>query len=206
MCYSAEASTYAFFMNAIGCLLLSQTDPALGAFFFFVGLMQLFDLVFWLNQSNLSKTNWIATKSAMITNHLQPVVLACLLVYLKGISLSINTKTLLLAYIICVTIYSINAWYLTSHTLVTNKSYPSLYWEWNDLPGSSIVYSLFLVCLVAMCYEGFESPVNLVMSIFAVASFFLSAYYYKGRTAVGRFWCYFASYAPILLLAIIKAF
>ncbi len=206
MCYSAEASAYAFFINTVGCLLLMQSEPALGLFFMFVGLMQLFDLVFWLNQSDVSSKNWFATKSAMIINHLQPVVLAWLLVYFKGTSLSLNSLTLLLAYVVCVSIYTINAWSLTSHTLVTQKSYPSLYWEWNDLPGSSVVYSLFLVCLVALSYDGFEYPLNLVISLFAIISFFLSAYYYKGRTAVGRFWCYFAAYAPLLLLAIVKAF
>jgi hypothetical protein len=206
MCYSAKASAYAFVTNCVGSLLLMQFHPALGGFFMFVGLMQLFDLIFWLNQEEGSTTNWVATKSAMITNHLQPVVFALLLLRVNGTTFSASTKTLLVAYIICASIYSLNAWLHTSHTVVTNKSYPSLYWEWNNLPGSSIVYSLLLTCFVALSLEGFQFPLNIALSIFTVVSFFLSAYYYKGQTAVGRFWCYFAAYAPLLLLVFMKAF
>lgn len=207
MCYSAEASTYAFVFSSVSSLLLMQVEPALGAFFLFVGLMQLFDLVFWLNQDQSgSRINWVTTKVAMIANHLQPVVLAWMLMYFRDTQLSVETQTLLLTYVICIIIYTALAWRHTSYTKVTEKSYPSLYWEWNDMPGSSLVYALFLMSLVALIWEGFAYPVNIIMSALSVISFFLSAYYYKGRTAVGRFWCYFASYAPLLVLAMIKSF
>ena len=58
----------------------NKTNKILAIFFAFIGLMQLFDWIFWENQNisnqNEKLINFIFTKIAMFVNHLQPIVLA----------------------------------------------------------------------------------------------------------------------------------
>ena len=92
MCYSLEVSRNSFLINVISCFMLfnfSKNNNAkiLSLFFLFIGFMQLFDWIFWNNQDTFNEkkmiVNKIFTKIAMIFNHLQPIVLALLLMYYK---------------------------------------------------------------------------------------------------------------------------
>jgi small-conductance mechanosensitive channel len=167
----------------------------------FVSLMQLYDILFWLYLSK-NKINYWTTKIAMITNHLQPIILALLILYIAKKKLNIYILGILVLYIIAFIIYSYIAWNKISYTLVDSRSEPSLFWEWNNLDGSISVlfYGLYLLLVCALFYNGFEWPLNFICIGIVLVSYVLSFYYYKGQTSVGRFWCYFAGYIPLLLI------
>jgi hypothetical protein len=165
----------------------------------FVSIMQLYDILFWLNLSE-NKINYWTTKLAMITNHLQPIILALLLVYVAKKKLNKYVIVVVAIYIIACIIYSYNAWNKISYTLVDKKSDPSLFWQWNHLYGSMQFYTLYILVVCLLFYNGFEWPLNFICIAIVLVSYILSAYYYKGKTSIGRFWCYFAGYLPLLLI------
>jgi len=202
MCYSSDASRVSFSVNLITSYILytySKTEYSkiFALFFAFVGLMQLYDLIFWENLSE-NNINYIFTKIAMISNHLQPIILA-LLIYMISGKLESLSKIIIIIYSLFALVYSINTYKNINYTLVSKESSPSLYWQWNDQPYAEIVYTLFLMSLVILCFENFEYPINTIFVLITILSFILSSYYYKGQS-IGRFWCYFSSYIPLLLL------
>ena len=207
MCYTAGASIAAFLVNACTSLVLMRYDAALGLFFLFVGLMQLYDFVFWTHQGVAepdASVNFWVTKLAMLTNHLQPFVLALLIAYVKRRRLGPVALGLLGLYALFIVPYSVRAWRTVSYTRVDAQSYPSLHWGWNSMPGCFVPYALHLAAMVALFWVGFDWPINAMLAAVCLVSFVLSYHYYKGRTAAGRFWCYFACYIPLLVVLVIR--
>ena len=200
MCYTFNASLWSFITSTIFSIILMRFNTVLGGYFLFVGLMQLYDLIFW---SHLSKNNinYVATKMAMISNNFQPVVLGLLLIFTK-VKLNKFTLILFVIYLITSIIYSIYSWKI-SYTLVSPSSIPSLYWEWNNLPGSSYYYSFYLIITVLLLYDGFTWPLNYILIGIMSVSFIFSYYNFKQEFSTGRFWCYFTGFIPVLVLLII---
>jgi hypothetical protein len=228
MCYSEEQSRKSFVINIITCYALytyknTPTYKILALFFGFVGFMQLFDIIFWNNQNikdpEQANINYTATKLAMFFNHVQPIVFGYLIYLFTG-QLGQFSKIILLIYTVTIILYSLNTFNKIKYTLVhkvsirdTNDLFfpypdddiikPSLKWEWNMQEYNVPIYLTFLLTLVILSYENFNYPFNIVLTFINVFTFVLSAYYYKGQS-VGRFWCKFAAWAPLLFILIDK--
>ena len=209
MCYTSSTSIKAFIIGVVSSLLLITLDfknknvdtnksyKIIGYFFLFVTLMQLYDAIFW-NNPPPTNTNKITTKLAMITNHLQPIVLG-LLIYYFNRNMEETSKIALIVYTICITLYTINAWNKVEYTTVSNRSNPSLDWEWNHQYGAPIVYFIFLVTLIILFYQNVKVG-GILAAILTLVSFLFSLYKYQIKAASGRFWCYFAAFAPVIFL------
>lgn len=215
MCYTSSTSIKAFIIGVVSSLLLVSISSfstslssseiksykIIGYFFLFVTLMQLYDAIFWnyppTNKSN-TRINSITTKLAMLTNHLQPIILGLLIYYFNG-SLATGSKMVLLFYIICITIYSVSLWNKVTTTTVTERSNPSLDWSWNHQSGAPFVYFIFLVTLVLLFYQNVKIGGKLA-AFLTLISFLFSLYKYQIKAASGRFWCYFAAFAPVIFL------
>jgi hypothetical protein len=213
MCYSKEVSQRSFIINVITCYILynyksdNNTHKILALFFAFVGLMQLFDWIFWEHQSeNGKRVNFIFTKIAMIANHLQPIILATLLYIFNG-KLAIVSKITILFYTIVILHYTtnLNIDYTLVKTVKTksDKVKTSLYWQWNSAHNSYLVYTIFLITLSVLSFENFNYPMNIILVFINLSSFFLANFYYKSEY-VGRFWCETASIIPLILLILNK--
>lgn len=228
MCYSEEQSRKSFVINLITCYALynyknSPTYKILALFFGFVGLMQLFDIIFWTNQNikdeKQAKLNYITTKIAMFVNHLQPIVLA-LLIYVFTGKLGQMSTIIVTIYSIVIIFYTISAYKNIKYTLVEKVSIrdtndllfpypdddeirPSLKWDWNIQENAIVVYLIFLSTLMLLSYENFKYPFNIVLTFINIFTFVLSAYYYKGKS-LGRFWCKFAAWVPLLFILLDK--
>lgn len=216
MCYSERASINAAIIGFVSSFLLyKESDQKLfqqlALFFAFVTLMQIYDAIFWrslIDRGGENNVNFITTKIAMITNHLQPIVLGILInmiIPLNGLS-----KIMLYVYTIIITIYSITAFNKISYTKVSKKSSPSLDWEWNtlDLKNSIInpgfVYALFLTTVCVICLQ-LPDPINYIMILINLSTFFFSKFTYK-NTEIGRMWCHIAAYVPLLVLVFKKIY
>lgn len=213
MCYSAEASRNIFILNLISSIILfnyksrSNTNKIIALCFAFVGTMQLLDWILWTHQNikdkNEALVNYVTTKVAMIVNHMIPIVCAFIIYFYKG-KLGLYSQFILFIYIILIIMYSINVYYVISYTLT--KEY-SLYWEWNYIYNlSSItVYTVFLFSLVILSYENIDYPTNIILAFIAIVSFILAGYYWKS-IAIGRFWCKFSAFIPLIfyVLAFLK--
>jgi hypothetical protein len=157
--------------------------------------MQYYDVIFWLNQKK-NPTNFIATKLAMITNHLQPIIYAYLIS--KQYTISIYNKILLFIYTAFAILYSINAYKKIDYTLVTKQTSPVLFWEWNHVTNYDSFYTLFVLVLVLFSLE-LPYPFNWLMLILNGASFLFSRFTMK-REVMGKYWCILASYLPLTFI------
>jgi hypothetical protein len=221
MCFTKEVSLTAFVINVIFSVLLfnsnSKNDELkiMALFFAFVGLMQLYDYIFW---SNPSKTtiNKITTKLAMLTNHIQPIVLGLLILFYKN-SIEQSSKIVLLIYTVVAILYTINIYDKVNYTETENincedpeeiapdvcKQKQYLNWEWNEQEYNNIIYTLFILALCFLSFNNFSHPLNLVLVLFTIITFFMSYLNYK-TTGIGRFWCYFASFIPLILFILFR--
>jgi len=205
MCYSDDISMVAFLVNLVGSIILLERCPALGIFMAFVGCMQLFDYIFWKNPCE-NRVNYVTTKVAMLFNHLQPFVLVLALFFVSAPHrppFRPLTRILVLLYATAVIPYTVLAWNNVEYTLVREKSRPGLQWDWNIQPGAKVVYAIFLCCLAAVALLEIPLfPLNVLFSFFVVLSFFVTIVLHKSVGTVGRFWCHYAAYSPLLLAAI----
>lgn len=213
MCFTKEVSLFAFIINVISAFLLyklsDNKELKIAALFFaFVGLMQLYDYIFWINQEKNS-INKITTKFAMVTNHLQPIVLGLLIYYFKGV-VDTCSKNLLISYIIAISVYTLYNFNKVNYTFIEKcdsthikdekKCHKkSLSWEWNQKEYNNLVYFIFLLTICVLSMNNFSQPLNYILTSFALITFFVSFFNYKNNS-IGRFWCYFASFIPAILL------
>jgi len=219
MCYSEEQSKVSLIINIITCYVLythknsTPTHKILALFFAFVGIMQLFDIIFWRNQNIQhpyeAYINYTTTKIAMFFNHFQPIILAYLIYTFKN-TLGHTSKNILPIYSIIILFYTIYTYNNIKYTLIeqidtrntiTTERVPTLKWEWNIQQNSLFVYLVFLLTLVILFYENFTYPFNIILALINITTFILSAYYYKGKS-LGRFWCKFAAWIPLLFIFI----
>ena len=172
-------------------------------FFLFVGGMQFWDSIFWSFDENTT-VNKCSTKAAMVWNHLEPIVLALLIVVVMNQPLHTRSKVILSLYIIAICIYTGYAWSKLHGTKKTVKSQDSLDWQWNHMKYASLIYSLFLLCLVILFYDHFTGWVKWFSIFLTIASFAFSVYKYSIKDSVGRFWCYQAAFAPLLFIVMLR--
>jgi hypothetical protein len=216
MCYNINASVNASVVGFISSYILYNNSfttsnsesrvvfQQLAIFFAFVTLMQVYDAVFWnslKDKRGINNTNYLFTKIAMITNHLQPLVLA----YLVNKVVKLDDITILVIYIysFIASIYSIQAYNRIDYTLVTKESAPALHWKWNTLENGVIIkpeimYGVFLTTLSIISLQ-LPYPISVLMLFVNVFTFGFSRYTYK-NTEIGRMWCFIAAYVPVLLL------
>ena len=202
MCYDIQTSLFALFINIISCFTLFLYTPnkqlkAISLFFLFVGFMQFWDSVFWTYDAS-TLINKYSTKMAMIWNHMEPIILALLICYYIN-PLTLPSKIILLIYTISIIIYSLNGWNKLKGTEATKDTCGSLYWEWNYMPGTVFVYTIFLICLIVLSLQ-FKDWIKWLTIFIIIFTFFFSFYKYNINSSVGRFWCYFAAFSPILFL------
>jgi hypothetical protein len=211
MCYDIQTSLIALVVNIVTSIVLfivaknkerdtnvSNQLKAIALFFLFVGFMQFWDILFWSYDAT-TKVNMYATKMAMIWNHLEPVVLA-LLIYLFIGKLTLPSMIMLVVYTVAIVAYSVNGWSKLRGTESTKDTCGSLYWQWNNMKGNTLVYGLFLICLLFLAQQQFTGWVRCLSMVIITSTFFFSLYKYSINASVGRFLCYFAAFCPIFFL------
>lgn len=218
MCYSPNVSLFAFVVAIASSSVLLLWDPvspairAIAVALAFVSIMQVFDYLFWTHAAWARRPalNAALTKLAMLANHAQPLVLFAVLHHWLGRS-EANTdsniaRILLATYTVAAVVYTAVAWPRLTGTFVRPETNGSLYWEWNYMPGSRLLYVLYTAAIVSTLMAYLPRPLGYATSGFAVASVIFATLWYKGRVS-GRMWCWIAALFPaVLLLATIAAF
>ena len=201
MCYTSRDSIISYFINISSCLALykyakSKEMTLIAIFFLFVGQMQLFDYIFWKNQS-CNFINTITTKIAIVFNHFQPIILFLLLYYF-GIKQSGFTESIFYLYLVIGLIYTLNMFNEVSCTLKNGDNV--LDWQWNKGVGSTTTYALFLAYLT-MASLSLPSPfLKYLLAFCNIFTFYISTKTSIFSKTVGRIWCYYASLLPVLFL------
>lgn len=197
MCYSSDASILAFIQNIVCNIIIYQYQPIVALYFAYVGIMQLYDYIFW-NNLKKNSINYITTKFAMITNLLQPLFLLFLITYIGKRKINSLSMFLVYIYVIFIIGYIVKYWNKIDFTLV-EKSYPSLYWKWTYMPGCYILITLYLLLTFNLSLNYLVYPINILFTLMLAITYILSSVYYKNSN-IGRFWCYFASYVPLIFI------
>ena len=198
MCYSSYASLWALSVGMLGSALLIPIDASLAVMFAFVTLMQLYDAIFWTYPGH-NPVNTVVTKLAMVSNHLQPLVLAASIYFLKGVHIHPASSVILAAYVGAVLVYTVTHFDDVKYTTVTPASDPSLDWEWNYKKGFAVVYSLFLAAVTALFFQHYDAPLGLILASLSVFTISV-AMWKRSQHATGRFWCHYAAYIPAALV------
>lgn len=213
MCFSLEQSRFNFVVNTVCTYILyvfstNNVVRCLVIFFWFVGLMQLFDWILWANQdltvSQQRLINSITTKAAIIANHLQPLVLSWLTLLCFG---KLGTWSIIttICYAVIAAVCTVDSLLRIKYTQVTavstfaGKQYPSLDWEWNRHHGWLVLYSVFFLTLSVVAGENYPSPLNMIL-VLLNAMTWLSAFLWVKGHYIGRFWCKIASIVPFAIL------
>ena len=199
MCYSLQASISSFLINIVSTFLLLNVTKnpnikALSIFFAFVSLMQLYDAIFWLTQHKFLHINSIVTKMAMVTNHLQPIILYFLLSIFTKIKFNFITNFVLILYIVFAFFYT----HINFNKLTLTKIHGiTLKWDWNYFKYAQFLYTLFLILLSLISFH-LPYPLNILMFFINIISFVFS-YKISKSSETGRVWCKIASYIPLIL-------
>jgi len=218
MCYSYAQSRNNLIINIITSYILYnyKNKPIykiLGLIFGYIGIMQLFDMIFWSTQNITDpyqgRINYITTKIAMFVNHSQPLVFAYIKYYFLG-KLGMLSLSFLLIYILVMSIYTYYAYYKINYTLVQQgniKTFnnvdtqirPFLNWEWNYQPYTIYVYIVYLLTIMILAYENLPNPFNKILAFIYFLTYLFSNYYFKGLF-IGRLWCKIAAFIPIFFI------
>ena len=220
MCYSYAQSRNNFIINIITSSILynyknKSIYKILGLIFGYIGIMQLFDMIFWSTQNikdpYTAKVNYIATKMAMFFNHSLPLVVAYILYSFIG-KLGNLSLLIITIYILLISIYTYYAYYKISYTLISNTYIKSnntsitpsrygLHWSWNYQPYYIPVYSIYLLALIILSYENLPNPFNIILAFIFLLSFLFTRYYFKKQSS-GRWWCKVGAFIPIFFIMI----
>jgi hypothetical protein len=199
MCYSAETSIESFLVNQIsGWILFFTFDKFLALYTMYIGLIQVYEYIFWTNQTKNAWNYW-TTKLAMLTVNFQPIVLAAGIVYMNQLTLNIVCKIVLSVYVTFCVLFSIYSWFQIDYTLVTKETAPGLFWQWTWLPGSIFFYPLYTTTFVCLFLYNFPYPLNLLLCGIILFGFIFNFLKYMITSA--RMWCYIASFSPIYIIA-----
>jgi len=203
MCYTENDSLIAYVINFITSIMVyiySNDDhlKVLSIFFMFVGQMQIFDYIFWKNQS-CNEINKLTTKLAILFNHMQPIILL-LLQYIYGFELSIVSIITIIVYSLVGIFYTFNAFNKVNCTLPFNGV---MDWKWNKQDYGQIYYFIFLLSLTVSSFNFKNTRVQIMSALINVLSFFVATKTPILNYSVGRIWCYYASIIPLFLLIFI---
>ncbi len=208
MCYSARVSLFTFGIGTFFSWLLARIGTIeykiIGGFLGFVALMQGLEYILWRNQS-CGAVNKTVSYIAMWANHLQPVVLIGLFLWIGRLDRNRqrNLWMLLAAYVAVIVPYSLQFTDTADMrcTLKGDASNPHLLWNWNGLPSFMFIYAFFVLVVVAACVIGFlDWKVAAFYSTLFTGTFIVSRIFY--RRAVGAMWCFFAAFVPAALWGI----
>jgi len=166
-------------------------------FLLFVGQMQLFDYIFWKNQE-CNEVNYAVTKLAILFNHFQPIILFLLLEHFKFKHTPLSLFIFVI-YVILKIKYNENALNNIDCTL-PSKDKDVMDWKWNKLDGSKIIYGFFLAYLSIASFNLKDQKYQYLFSFINLFSFYIATKTPILNYSVGRIWCYYASFVPLLFL------
>lgn len=199
MCLNKDVSILSYLIGLCGCILLYYRDYKIEALFYaFIIQMQLIEYLLWLNNS----CNWInktITKIGIALNHLQPIILYFLIIYIS--TLTKYTKNIInliiIIYIISTISYLGYNYKLLDTCTIGIENEKELFWEIH-YGNFKKYYIIFVLSLSLLILLGFNKN-NYLNSYVLIMTYVISYIKYYNTKGIGTIWCLFAAYVPILL-------
>jgi len=212
MCYSANISIITFLIGFIGSILVyylgNTTSKIFGTLLGFVSFMQLIEYLLWKHQI-CDNYNRFLSITAMIINHLQPIVFGIAILFFNKKMTSSTISYILgimIIYLCAIIPYSMQ--FLRNKkllcTIKDNKT-RHLLWNWNNLPNSTIIYTCFFtLSMVLLALLGIpEKKMAILLASMCVFTY-ISSYFLYPKHFVGSLWCFYTAFVPILYYMAMK--
>jgi hypothetical protein len=201
MCLNKEISLTTYAIGIISCILLYYRNYKIEALFYgFVIQMQLIEYFLWLN-NKCDSTNKIITKIGILINHLQPVILYLLIIFLNYNNINeyikIIINIIIIIYIISIIYYFSYNYKLLNSCTVGIPNEKELQWE-IQYGKSRRLYYIFVFTLCLFLLFGLNKH-NYLNSYLMLLSLIISYSIYEKTKGVGTIWCLLAAYIPVLL-------
>ena len=199
MCFNAQVSIVTYTFGQLGCMLLGLLNVLPESIFFsWVLVMQLIEYFLW-NHQPCDSFNKLVTKTGILVNHTEPLVLWMSIRRFSKRKLPKQVNELMFAFLVASAVYTYNV--MTDEcTTVTDFSQGHLYWAWNECIGASFFYMFFLFVMSILCLFGLEH--GRTCCIINNASYVLSYAIYRDTHTVGAMWCFSVAIDPWLLILI----
>lgn len=198
MCFSEQASIVSFTAGILGSILCISLgtipDKVVGFFLGYVSLMQGIEFLLWRHQI-CDDYNRMISIMGLLLNHMQPIVLGLIILYIARPKTHALIMLLICIYTVVITIYSIPFFANTPNQCTLKNETNHLFWKWNTMKGSILVYIIFVFTMCCILILGVKYGVKYaLMTLFTYAS---SLILYPQAVA-GAMWCYYVAFFPIL--------
>ena len=208
MCFSAQSSAYNFVLGIVGSFLLikygnkkySENNLIYGYFFIYIVIMQLFDLIFWLNQNPNSKINNIFSHIAALFVYTQPTLLYLLKLLIKkpNFNNNIDKFYLIINIFYLYLVYEYYGNFIRDKPIITLKKGNHLRWKWTQNNSYLLYFILFALNIFYLVESMSDIKYSIIVFILIFGSLLISSKIFKGY--VGELWCYIASGGPLIML------
>jgi hypothetical protein len=194
MCFNEQVSIGTYIIGMTGCINLyfNLNLKVESIFLAWVIQMQLIEYFLWKNQS-CNQDNINTTKTGIVINHLEPVILWIAILRLSSHKLP-NYVNILMGVFLLVTYFYTKRIFTDKCTL---KEGTHLVWQWNYDDYSLIYYIFFLLCINLLLIYGLDNGNKLAM--LTTGSYLISVLVYSNEKSVGAMWCFFAAFAPWII-------
>ena len=198
MCVNANTSLFSFIFSIITSIILIfygnkkyyKENIATGLFLIYVGFMQLFEYLMWIDIDNKKSYNKIGTIFGSIFNYSQPTAL---FVFNTIISNKHNLLLLILNSIYYIYfLISLNKFF-TNEIMITNVVNNHLLWKWFDYFDFRYYAPMFTINIFTL----YTLKYALLVFFIAFITLIISARFFKEH--IGELWCFFAAYIPIII-------
>lgn len=227
MCWSWQASLVGFILGSgLSITLIIRNKPwdrLWGFLFLFVIFMQFLEFLIWLDQPSSGKDcttgryegklNNIASQIGAVQNFLQPTVGILLTILLIPKKDTVTNSQMMNIIFLVISITSVIVW------IFTKKSYKTtlctipcngcnnhhLRWQWADeatVPfyAGNTIWWIYRITVVLILLNICKTRGGVILSLYFLLTYILSATIYPFNQAIGSWWCVSAVGGPLLKL------
>lgn len=201
MCFSAEVSLLTFSIGVIFSILIFQfNEPSykiFAVYLFYISFMQLIEFLLWTHQvcDDYNRNTSIA---GMFLSHLQPIVLAILMVtfYKQSSNMKLYILVISILYLIFIIPYSIKFLKDESIQCTLKKDNPHLIWNWTNNHHAKLTYMFYFISVTTLLLFGIPDRKLAYIFTFLHSLTLLTSYLFYSRPYLGSIWCFYGSLAP----------
>ena len=163
---------------------------ATGLFLIYIGFIQLFEYLIWIDINNKKKYNKLGTIFGSIFNHSQPTALFVIntLVSNKHNLLLLMLNSIYYFYFLI----SLNKFFM-NELMITKVVNNHLLWKWLDYFDFRFYAPMFTINIFTL----YTFKYALLSFLIGFVILIISANFFKKH--IGELWCFFGAYIPIII-------
>jgi hypothetical protein len=203
MCFSAEVSLLTFTIGTVFSILIFQFDEPsykiFAGYLFYISLMQFIEFLLWRHQI-CDDYNRRTSIAGMFLSHLQPIVLAILMVtlYKQSSNMKLYILVISILYLFFIIPYSMKFLKDEGIQCTLKKGNPHLIWNWNNNNDNKTIIGYIFYFIAVMSLLLFGIPNKKLAYVFSTmhALTLITSYIFYPRQYFGSIWCFYGSLVP----------